>query len=76
MLSDTTAPYAATWDATSATAGAHTITATAYDAAGNTTVSSVSVTDRPDTTAPTVSHHRAGRRRHGLGLGRARRHGL
>ena len=36
VLSDPTAPYAATWDATSAAVGSHTITATAYDAAGNT----------------------------------------
>ena len=44
VLSDTTAPYAATWDATSATTGSHTITATAYDAAGNSSVATVSVT--------------------------------
>ena len=49
LTTDSSAPYTATWDASTAAAGAHTITATAYDAAGNTTVSSVSVT------VPTVS---------------------
>ena len=41
---DASSPYAATWNATSATPGSHTIQARAYDAAGNTTISSVSVT--------------------------------
>ncbi|WP_267278202.1 galactose oxidase-like domain-containing protein [Arthrobacter sp. CDRTa11] len=36
---DTVAPYAVTWDTTAATAGTHTITAVARDAAGNTTTS-------------------------------------
>jgi hypothetical protein len=36
---DTTAPYATTWDTTTATAGTHTLTAVARDAAGNTTIS-------------------------------------
>jgi Bacterial Ig domain/K319L-like, PKD domain len=41
----TTAPYAISWDTTTAAAGTHTLTAVARDAAGNTTVSSaVSVT--------------------------------
>ena len=43
ITSDLTAPYAATWNASSATAGSHTIMATAYDAAGNSTSSSRSV---------------------------------
>lgn len=34
---DTTSPYSATWNSTTATNGAHTLTATARDAAGNTT---------------------------------------
>jgi hypothetical protein len=42
---DTTAPYAVTWDTTAAANGAHTLTATARDAAGNTATSApVSVT--------------------------------
>jgi hypothetical protein len=44
VLSDTAAPYAATWNAAAAAPGSHTITATAYDAAGNTSVATVSVT--------------------------------
>ena len=61
VLSDTTAPYAATWNAASAAPGAHTITATAYDAAGNTKVASVGVTvpAPADTTAPSVVDHLA-----------------
>lgn len=44
LASDAAAPYAATWDASTASAGSHTIVATAYDAAGNSSASSVSVT--------------------------------
>ena len=44
ITSDLSAPYAATWNASSASAGSHTILATAYDAAGNSASSSVSVT--------------------------------
>ncbi len=51
---DATSPYAATWNAASAAPGSHTIQARAYDAAGNTTNTSVTVTV-PDSTAPTVS---------------------
>ena len=51
---DTTSPYSTTWDTTAATAGSHTLTAVARDAAGNTTTSSV-VTVTVDNTAPTVS---------------------
>lgn len=36
---DTVAPFAVTWDTTTATQGAHTLTAVARDAAGNTTTS-------------------------------------
>ena len=36
---DTTAPYAVTWNTTTATNGGHTLTAVARDAAGNTTTS-------------------------------------
>lgn len=51
------APYGFTWNATGASAGSHTITATAYDAAGNSTPTSVDVTvpSAADTTTPTVS---------------------
>jgi len=48
------APYAATWNASTVLAGFHIITATAYDAAGNSAVSSLGVTV-PDTTKPSVS---------------------
>src|SRR5207302_10198927 len=50
----TAAPYAVSWDTTTAAAGVHTLTAVARDAAGNATISpAVSVTN--DTTPPTVS---------------------
>ena len=50
---DTTAPYAITWDSTTAAAGVHTITAVARDAAGNTTTSAaVSVTVNNTTPPP------------------------
>ncbi len=54
---DTSAPYTATWNATGAAAGAHTITATAVDVAGNSASASVQVNvpAPPDTTAPTVA---------------------
>ena len=56
LLSDADAPYAATWDASAASPGAHTITATAYDAANNTGVSSVSVSvPAPPITATTLT---------------------
>ena len=57
ITSDPTSPYAATWNASSATAGSHTILATAYDAAGNSASSSRSVTvpAPADTTPPTVA---------------------
>ena len=48
--------FLAVWDATGATAGEHTITATAYDGAGNSASTSITVTvAASDTTAPTVS---------------------
>src|SRR5439155_1389161 len=48
------APYSVSWNTTSGTTGAHTLTAVARDAAGNATTSpAVSVTN--DTTPPTVS---------------------
>ncbi len=42
--SDTTAPYSYSWSIAGVTAGAHTLKATAYDAAGNSTGASISVT--------------------------------
>ena len=51
---DTTAPYSVSWNTTTASNGAHTLTAVARDAAGNTTTSSaVSVT--VDNSAPSVA---------------------
>ncbi|PYQ06265.1 MAG: esterase, partial [Acidobacteria bacterium] len=45
---DTTAPYAVSWDTTTAASGAHTLSAVARDAAGNTTASApVTVTTGP-----------------------------
>ena len=54
---DTTSPYAASWSTTATSNGAHTLTAVARDAAGNTATSAgVSVTvNNPDTTPPAVS---------------------
>jgi chitodextrinase len=56
---DTTAPYGVSWNTTSAAEGAHTLTAVARDAAGNTTTSAnVGVTvdnvPDPDTSPPGV----------------------
>ncbi len=59
---DATAPYSIDWDTTQTTNGSHSISARAYDAAGNSTASSSvlvtvsnTVTPPPDTTVPTVS---------------------
>jgi subtilase family serine protease len=41
---DTTAPYSVIWDSNTVSDGAHTITAVARDAAGNTTTSTINVT--------------------------------
>jgi phosphatidylserine/phosphatidylglycerophosphate/cardiolipin synthase-like enzyme len=61
---DTTAPYSVSWNTGSATNGAHTLTAQARDAAGNTAVSSpVSLTVSNGSTPPpsgTVVLHAAG----------------
>ncbi|MCI0591184.1 MAG: Ig-like domain-containing protein, partial [Gammaproteobacteria bacterium] len=58
LFTDTASPYTMTWNTTSATSSAHTLTATAKDAAGNqTTSSAVTVTvnnTTTDTTPPTV----------------------
>ena len=54
---DTTLPYGFMWDTSAVSNGAHTVVATARDAAGNTasTSVSVSVSNFPDTTPPSVS---------------------
>ncbi len=64
---DTSAPYAATWNAASAAVGSHTILATAYDVAGNPASSSV------DRHRPGPGRHHAADRRADLsGLRRHR----
>ena len=56
IRSDGAAPYDATWDATSASLGSHSIRVRAYDNAGNFTDRTVSVTvGVADTTPPTVN---------------------
>jgi Big-like domain-containing protein/exo-rhamnogalacturonan lyase-like protein len=55
---DTTSPYSVSWNSTSATNGAHTLSAIARDAAGNKSTASITVTVNnpvPDTTPPTIS---------------------
>ena len=62
VASDTTSPYAFSWNSAGVANGTVTLTAAAYDAAGNSAVSSPvavnvsnTVTPPPDTTPPTVS---------------------
>jgi hypothetical protein len=50
---DTTSPYSVAWNSTLVTAGAHSVTAVARDAAGNTTTSSA-VSTTVDNAAPTA----------------------
>jgi hypothetical protein len=55
---DTTSPYSISWNSALVANGSHTITAVARDAAGNSTTSSsisVTVSNAPDSTPPTVS---------------------
>jgi hypothetical protein len=54
LAADPSSPYSATWDSSAASPGAHTITAAAFDAAGNTSSASVTVLT-PDPVPPTVS---------------------
>jgi predicted amidohydrolase len=49
---DTTAPYAVVWNTTTTADGAHTLVATAFDAAGNSASSSVAVNVQNGTTPP------------------------
>src|SRR5207248_11477488 len=54
----TTAPYQFNWDSTTIADGSVTLTASAFDAAGNTATATITVTQRntpSDTTPPTVS---------------------
>lgn len=56
VATDTTTPYTTTVNTSSMTNGLHTLSAKAYDAAGNVSNASISVTvNNADTTAPTVS---------------------
>ena len=58
VTTDTSAPYANTLDTTTLTNGAYTLNATAFDAAGNSTTTSVTVTVNntvADTTNPSVT---------------------
>lgn len=52
---DTASPYAVSWDATTAASGAHTLTAVARDAAGNTATSAAVSVTVADTSPPTVA---------------------
>jgi hypothetical protein len=54
LATSASAPYDFTWDASGASVGTHSIVARTYDAAGNTSSSSVAVTVA-DTTPPTVA---------------------
>jgi parallel beta-helix repeat protein len=54
LSSDTTSPYAYTWDSTKVSVGSHTLTAKAYDLAGNVSLASVTVTVA-DAIAPSAS---------------------
>ena len=57
QFTDTTASYAWTWDTKTAANGPHTLTTTAYDAAGNagsSAIVDVTVNNVADTTAPTA----------------------
>lgn len=55
LSSLSTAPYTFSWNSSSVPNGSHTITATAYDAAGNSAVSTITVTTaNADTSAPTA----------------------
>ncbi|HEX2731469.1 MAG TPA: Ig-like domain-containing protein, partial [Polyangiaceae bacterium] len=57
IFSDTQAPYAASWNTITVTQGAHSLTARAFDAAGNAGSSAavnVTIDNPPDTVPPTV----------------------
>jgi ribosome-associated toxin RatA of RatAB toxin-antitoxin module len=52
---DTSSPYSYSWITTSSADGIYTLTAKAYDAAGNISSSTIAVSVKNDTTAPKVS---------------------
>lgn len=54
-------PFSTLWDTTAVANGTHTLTAIAFDAAGNSTSSSVSIVVNNDTQAPVISKVRASR---------------
>ncbi len=57
IATDTTAPFSVDWNTGTVANGAATLTATAFDAFGNSTASAgvaVTVANVPDATAPTV----------------------
>lgn len=60
VASDTSSPYTYSFNPASFAIGSHQLTARAYDAAGNNTLSSVINVTIPDTTPPTVSAVTAG----------------
>lgn len=55
LATDTGAPYSASWNPATATLGSHTLTAKAYDGAGNATTSGSVSVKVADTHAPTVA---------------------
>jgi hypothetical protein len=57
LESRTVSPYSFSWDTTTVAAGTHTLGATARDAAGNVSSTSISVvvTSPPDTTPPSIT---------------------
>ncbi|MFA6003928.1 MAG: Ig-like domain-containing protein [Elusimicrobiota bacterium] len=57
---DASSPYSISWNTLGASNGAHTLSALARDAAGNTKTASVAVTVSNDVTAPTISAVSAG----------------
>lgn len=55
LATDTTSPYSISWDTTTTAAGSHSLTAKAYDAAGNVTTSTARSVTVKDVTAPAVT---------------------
>jgi hypothetical protein len=61
LSTDTTSPYSASWNTTTATNGSHTLTAKAYDAANNQTISTPIGVTVSNTAAPTLTVTATGR---------------